>query len=67
MIVYFLVKGEAGYVLPRYQNRVYKRIKEGEHFGHVDLAEDNEFLSTDDLTKKRVLLINEVLVRRFTV
>lgn len=35
--IYFMVKGTAAYVLPRYSNRAYVDIKQGEHFGHVDL------------------------------
>lgn len=35
--MYFLVNGLAGYVLPRYNNKVYIDILKGEHFGHVDL------------------------------
>jgi hypothetical protein len=38
--VYFMVKGVAGYVLPRFDNTVYIRIEDGDHFGHVDFALD---------------------------
>lgn len=35
-IVYFLVDGVAGYVLPRYNNAVYIEIEKGDHFGLFD-------------------------------
>lgn len=35
--MYFLVQGEVGYVLPRFSNKVYITIEQGEKFGHVDL------------------------------
>ena len=38
--VFFLVKGAAGYVLPRFNNKAYLMIEEGEHFGHVDIGKD---------------------------
>jgi hypothetical protein len=37
------VKGQAGYVLPRFDNKLYFEIKQGAHFGHVDLGEDPDF------------------------
>ncbi len=35
-----MIKGEAGYVLPRYDNVIYIRIDDGDHFGHVDIVFD---------------------------
>jgi CRP-like cAMP-binding protein len=35
--VYFIVKGQLAYVLPKFQNRQYKIMKKGQHFGHLDL------------------------------
>ena len=61
--VYFLVKGAAGYVLPRYDNKVYLIIEPGEHFGHVDLSDDASFL--DDAVYRPSELALDVL-RRFT-
>jgi hypothetical protein len=43
-IVYFLVKGAVGYVLPRLENRAYLIFEQGEHFGHVDIASDRNFV-----------------------
>lgn len=31
--IYFLKKGNAGYVLPRYQNLMYIKMVQGQHFG----------------------------------
>lgn len=39
-LVYFMVRGTAGYVLPRYENAVYIKIESGDHFGIVDLVLD---------------------------
>ena len=44
LLVYFLVRGEAAYVLPRFNNASYITLSIGDHFGHVDLANDREFL-----------------------
>jgi CRP-like cAMP-binding protein len=35
--MYFLVKGRATYVLPRFKNKEYFVIEQGSEFGHVDL------------------------------
>lgn len=40
-IVYFLVQGIAGFVLPRYENTVYIKIEEGDHFGHCEIVIDS--------------------------
>ena len=37
-VVYFMVKGTAAYVLPRFDNKVYRIIATGEIFGHIDFA-----------------------------
>lgn len=47
--IYFLVRGTAALVLPRLQNRPYKEILQGQHFGHSELATDKDFI---DLKKK---------------
>lgn len=35
--VSFLTKGQAGFVLPKYENAIYIKIKEGDHFGIIDI------------------------------
>jgi hypothetical protein len=39
-IVYFVVSGQASYVLPRFDNHKYFKIELGDHFGHIDLGQD---------------------------
>ena len=63
-VVFFLVKGVAGYVLPRYDNTVYIRIEEGDHFGHVDLVLDQHILMEQFNIKMKQ---EKNLTRRFTV
>jgi hypothetical protein len=36
--VFFLIKGRASFVLPRYKNTPYIKIKEGNHFGIIDIV-----------------------------
>ena len=35
--VYFLIKGRAGFVLPKYKNAMYIEILMGSHFGVIDI------------------------------
>jgi hypothetical protein len=51
--VYFLCSGLAAYVLPRYENKPYVMIEQGEHFGHVDLAITDDMLQHDLAHAKR--------------
>jgi len=44
-LVYFLVKGLASYVLPKYNDKEYLKINEGESFGLVDLGSEKNFLN----------------------
>ena len=37
--IYFLIKGKAGFVLPKYQNTTYIDINVGAHFGIIDIVE----------------------------
>lgn len=48
-----MVKGLAGYVLPKFENTVYIKIEEGDLFGHVDLVFDQSFLNVQFNIKKR--------------
>jgi hypothetical protein len=43
--IFFLVKGQVGYVLPRFDNHLYVNIEVGDTFGHVDLGYEQSFLS----------------------
>jgi CRP-like cAMP-binding protein len=35
--IYFIIEGEAGFVLPRYNNVIYILIGKGDHFGLIDM------------------------------
>ena len=37
-VVFFLIEGFAGFVLPRYENAVYITVKAGEYFGLIDIV-----------------------------
>ncbi|TNV87316.1 hypothetical protein FGO68_gene16420 [Halteria grandinella] len=64
--VYFVVTGSAGYVLPRFNNKVYMNIVQGDHFGHVDLGSDKDYFKVKKtkMVKKRKRV---PLHRKFTV
>ena len=62
--MYFLVHGTVGFVLPRYSNRIYKEILQGDHFGHSELVSDMDFIDSTKITK---LTKSQGLIRRFTV
>ena len=64
--MFFLVKGAASYVLPRYGNKIYSIIEEGEYFGHVDLAGSDSFID-EDLSINWKPQSGKDLMRRFTV
>jgi hypothetical protein len=36
--IYFLIKGKAGFVLPKYKNTTYIEIIVGTHFGIIDIV-----------------------------
>ncbi len=61
-----MVVGAAGYVLPRFENKVYLMIEEGKHFGHTELAADRSFIQ-DDISYLRKSQVGLDLIRRFTV
>ena len=65
--IYFLVKGAACYVLPRFDNKIYLEIFQGDHFGHVDLGGERDFLKFQKQPRKAVLLNKDLLIRKFTV
>ena len=41
-VVYFLISGSAGYVLPRFNNTIYIKIEEGDHFGFSEILLDED-------------------------
>jgi hypothetical protein len=46
-LVYFLIKGSAGYVLPRLENKCFLKITPNNHFGHSELANESSFTDMD--------------------
>lgn len=64
-----MVQGRASYVLPRFTNRSYIDLEVGDHFGHVDLANDREYLKNRKLSRrnKRRDSSHVILLRMFTV
>ena len=63
-----MVKGVAGYVLPRFDNTVYIRIEDGDHFGHVDFALDSEVQDiAGEISLPNPKRLEKNLLRRFTV
>lgn len=62
--VFFLIKGFACYVLPRFSNKPYKVIEVGQHFGHIDFSKVEDMVSME-LGSKRLKRQN--ISRRFTI
>jgi hypothetical protein len=54
------------YVLPRYNNKIYLMLEHGEHFGHIDIAVEQDMMALDMRFTARALKMRN-LVRRFTV
>ena len=52
-LVYFLVNGLAGYVIPKYENKVFLNILAGDPFGLVDLGNESSFLD-QEVTQKHL-------------
>jgi hypothetical protein len=68
--IYFLVVGSAGFVLPRFGNKDYLRINQGDHFGHLDLGDEPEYADHENINSYlRYKLTHEkkVIHRKFTV
>ena len=65
LIVYFLTKGTAAYVFPRFDNKPYRLIERGNVFGHIEFAIKEDMVSFE-LSKAKRLKRNNI-VRRFTV
>lgn len=65
--IFFLVQGQVGYVLPRFDNQVYINIYSGETFGHVDLGYESSFLSLQGDEMLSLEFSKKILCRRFTV
>jgi len=47
-IVYFISKGQVGFVLPRYITKIYRIFDEGSHFGHLEFIESTVLFDGGD-------------------
>jgi Ion channel len=65
--IFFINKGTAACVLPRFFNKPYINFQQGDHFGESDLGQDKLFLESIKNEKKVVFFDKEQLIRRFTV
>ncbi|CDW80054.1 cation channel family protein [Stylonychia lemnae] len=64
--IYFIEKGEAGFVLQRFNNAIYIDIEGGDHFGHLDLVYDPKILNIQIKVKQNTVNGKD-LFRRFTI
>jgi hypothetical protein len=62
-----MVQGSAGYVLPRFNNKSYISIEQGDLFGHVDLANNKDMFKMQKSIRKRKSKKKVDLIRKFTV
>lgn len=53
-------------MLPRYDNKIYLMMEQGEHFGHVDMAIEKDMFDLEIGINTRSLKKHNI-VRRFTV
>ncbi|TNV85871.1 hypothetical protein FGO68_gene14280 [Halteria grandinella] len=67
----FLAKGSIQYVLPRYDNKSFSAVAQGDHFGYLELADDPMFTQNDEVcstsTAAEKLRANKTILRRFTL
>ncbi|TNV85840.1 hypothetical protein FGO68_gene9701 [Halteria grandinella] len=63
--IYFLVEGAAGYVLPRFGNKMFFEITQGSLFGQVDLGDDPEFY--EEIDSDTSIEVRKRYNRHFTV
>ncbi len=61
-----MVKGNAAFVLPRFNNKVYFEIKQGETFGQSDFGYEKDFIDPSK-NARRVVFEKDVVLRHFTV
>lgn len=66
--IYFLTKGNAGFVLPFKRNIVYIEIEKGDQFGEIDfvVASGPHNFSVEEMVEK-INIMNFNMVRQFTV
>ena len=54
-------------MLPRFNNARFIELSVGDHFGHVDLANDREFLKNRSALRKLKKKNKVTLLRMFTI
>lgn len=54
-------------MLPRFNNKVYIQILQGDHFGHVDLGSDKDYFKAMKKNQKSKKRKRVPLIRKFTV
>ena len=52
MEIYFLSKGEAAFVLPKYEDLAYVLIEEGDAFGMIDLVVEGDRRNSSETDKE---------------
>ena len=62
--IYFLINGEAGFVLPKYENQMYIKFHKGCHFGILDII--SYFVENDKLDAQNWSQYQDGLKRNFT-
>lgn len=62
-VIYFLLHGEANYVLTRYANTAYIKIDEGDQFGAIDIISSSD----GDFKVLKWMEQRSKILRRFTV
>ena len=62
--IYFMMNGEAGYVLPKHRDIKYIDFQLGSHFGVIDIV--GSILSNDDCDMENWGRKKELLRRQFT-
>ena len=67
-IVFFISKGQVGFILPRYVTKVYKVITAGDYFGHLELSESSQLFdeSSNTLNNSQANINPFVLSRKTT-
>lgn len=66
-LVYFIIKGSAGYVLPRLENKCFLKITPNSHFGHSELANESSFTDMDSVVTRIVEKNISNLSRQLTI
>ena len=63
--IYFLKKGPAGYVLPRFNNQIYIKLLQGQHFGISCIV--GSFIESGNFHIDNWIQRRDLLRRQFTV